>query len=403
MTVQVPYRADVINCQTTGVVQFNGAGTQYLIQANNGALYLVYVDTGSDIAFRKSTNGGLTWGTPTVVAATTATAVSVWYDRWTDSSGTLGDLIHIVYQESATDDTFYRTINTASSDALSTQTTIFLGASTLAGGCLSVTRSRGGNVYCATMIDAGTEGGFFRLTNANVPNGAWDAARTTVFEASTGDMVILTPGFAADNQDIMAIYWDASNNEISRKIYDDSANSWAETSISTGMTETQAAQNFPNFAISVDLTNSRTVLVAWNGVDTANADLLGWVVSESAITAFTTPVVLNSVDDQGLCGIAIDTATEDWYVVYGGKSDGSETFSTAINLYMKGSTDAGATWSPETKLTTGVWSCAWLITQMHFSSLLTPLSVAFHNNITLDELMSNASCVIARPSYMMGV
>ena len=36
------------------------------------------------------------------------------------------------------------------------------------------------------LIDAGAEGGFFRLPNANVPNGAWDAARTTVFEAITG-------------------------------------------------------------------------------------------------------------------------------------------------------------------------------------------------------------------------
>ena len=381
-------RADIQVSATTGLVHFNGGGTNYLVQTPTGVLYFVYIDALSDVTWKKSSDGGFTWTTPVNVFSGTATALSVWYDRWSNISA---GLIHCAYTESATDDTLYRTINTESSDALSTQTVIFAGASTLAGGCLSICRAVGGNVYCATMIDAGTEGGFFRLPNANVPNGAWDAARTTVFEAVTQDQVILTPGFAADTQDIMAFFWDASANEISRKIYDDSANSWAETSIATSMTDQAAATSFPHFAAAVDITNSRSLLVAWSAVDTLNADLRCWHITEGAITEVTN-VVLNSTDDQGLCGICLDTLTGYWWVYYGGISSGGETYLTSINVYCKCSTDTGTTWGAETKLTILAADITWLATvPCVLFRLPDPPPVLWHNDTLDDELRINLS------------
>jgi hypothetical protein len=358
---------------------------------------MVYVDSGSDVAFRKSSDNGLTWGAPTIVFAGTVTALSVWYDRWSNISA---GLIHCAYQESATDDTLYRTINTESSDALSTQTTIFAGASTATGGWCSITRARGGNVYCYTVIDAGAEGGFFRLPNANVPNGAWDAARANPEALATTDQAILVPGFAADNQDIMCMFWDASANEISRYIHDDSANSWAETSIATSMTDQAATTAFPHFAAAVDIANSRVLLVAWSAVDTANADLRCWYITESAITEVTN-VVLNSADDQGLCGIGIDTDTGYWYVAYGGKSDGSETFLTSINLYYKVSKDQGTTWGPETQLTAQAADITWLVVCPRFTS--GPFLVAFHKDIALDELYVNIEISLPRTTFQLGI
>lgn len=391
-------RIDMQVAQTTGLLQFNGGGTQYIVEANGGSVYLFYVDSGSDLAFKKSTDGGYTWGLPTVIFTGTLTSLSVWYDRW---SGIAAGLIHLAYTESVTDDTLYRTVNTESSDALSTQTVIFAGASTAAGDTLSITRAAGGNVYCYTRIDAGTEGGFFRLPNANVPNGAWDAARTNPEALATQDMVILVPGFAADTQDIMAIFWDVSANEISRYVYDDSANTWAETSIATSMVEQVAATSFPHFAAAVDLANSRIVVVAWNGVDTANQDLLGWTVTESAITAFTTPVVLNATDDCALCGIGIHTGTGDWYVVYAGISTGGETWLTSVNLYYKVSTDDGATWGPETRLTNEARDITWLVTKPRFTGAFT---VAYHVDTTIDLINVNVPLPLSpRAAFQLGV
>ena len=39
-------RADVLFAETTGLVQFNGAGTNYVIRTLAGVLYLVYIDAG---------------------------------------------------------------------------------------------------------------------------------------------------------------------------------------------------------------------------------------------------------------------------------------------------------------------------------------------------------------------
>jgi len=386
-------RADVLS-GACGGGQRDGAGTSYIVRTPGGVLYFVSNDNLSDVSFRKSSNDGITWSAATFMFSGTVTALSVWYDRWSDIAA---GLIHCAYQESVTDDTLYRTIDTESSDALSTQTTIFAGASTANGGCLSICRGRGGNVYCATMIDAGAEGGFFRLPNANVPNGAWDAARTTVFEAVTQDQVILVPGWAADNQDMMAFFWDASSDEISRKLYDDSANSWAETSIATGMVEQAATTAFPHFAAAVDITNSRNLLAAWSAVDLLNADLRCWHVTESAITEVTN-IVLNSTDDQGLVAIGIDTNTGYWYAFYGGKSDGSETFGTLINIYYKVSTDSGTTWGPEILLTQSARNYVCLYTTPRFTGNMTFAGIVF---ATLNDIIFSAELAQPRASYQL--
>ena len=347
----------------TSTYAFSGAGSNYLIETAAGVLYHVFIDGNSPyVVFRKSTDRGLTWSTTTTIfyvgSSNQVVQLSVWYDRWSNISA---GLIHCAYVDLSTDDVYYRTIDTESSDALSTQTTIFAGTSTALGQHISITRAVGGNVYCKVCIDAGAEGGFYRLPNANVPNGAWDAARTVDEALATQDKMILLPNLtAADNQDIMAIFHDNDANEISRKLYDDSANSWGETSIATSMTHPNASASFPHFACAVDLANSQILLVAWSAVDTANADLRCWYITDSAITEVTN-VVQNSTDDQGFCGIAIDKNTGYWWVYYGGKSDGSETFPSAINVYCKYSTDSGTTWSAEIQVSQSALNLTWLI------------------------------------------
>jgi hypothetical protein len=394
----MPRRADVLVAQTTGVLQHSGGGTEYLVQTTSGVLYMIYVDTGSDLAFKKSSDGGLSWGAATVIFTGTIVTLSVWYDRW---SSIASDYISLAYTESTGFDTLFRTINTASSDALSTQTTIFNGASTAAGGHLSITRAKGGNTLCKTVIDAGAEGGFYRLPVANFPAGAWDAARTVDETIATQDMMILVPNLtSADTQDIMAVFWDTSASEISRKLYDDSANSWAEASIATSMTKLTTATGFPNAAVAVDLTNSLIVLVAWSAVDTLNADLRCWTITDSAISEVTN-VVQNSTDDQGLAAISIDSITGEWTVFYVGASGGGETWPTAVNVYQKGSRDSGSTWGPETVVTWQVADTEWMAAiPWRYQG---PAVVAFHKNRTIDELYLSVDMVEPRAAYQLGV
>ena len=280
---------------------------------------------------------------------------------------------------------------------------IFAGASTAAQGNLSITRAVGGNVYCKTVIDLGTEGGFYRLPNANVPSGAWDAARTVDETIASSDQIFLQPDFdAADTQDILAVFFDGSAAELSRKLYDDSANTWAETSISTGIAGYGVGTAFPMYALAPDVGGTKSVLVAWNGVDAANADLKCWTVDSGAITACT-DVVTNGTDDQGLAAIAIDTATGYWHVFYAGKSNGSETWLTAVNIYTKVSMDSGTTWGPETVVTNAPKTIKWLCTTPNFSSTFGLPAVMYHNDETAtnDEILVNIPLPRRRASHQL--
>lgn len=351
---------------------WQGNGANFVVVTNSGHIYIFFVDGVTDPSYMKSTDGGRSWSVPVVIYTGTAIAIAVWYDRW---SGLSSDLVSIAYTETDAHDTRWRTLDTAT-DTLGTEAVVHAGTSAVAAsGALAVCRSRGGNVYFKTMIDAGAEGGFYKCLNANVGgSNAVEAALTNSEALATTDHWILMPGFAADNNDMMLFFWDASTNEIDRVLYDDSANTWALTNIATGMTEPGSSTAVMNMAAAPDLTNSRNLFCAWTIADTANADLRFWHVTESAITEVTN-VVLNSGGEQALCGIQIDTLTEDWYVSYAGKSDGSETFPTD-NLYCKKSTDDGATWGAETQLSLAVRARRHLMSCPRYPGPFGPVSTA---------------------------
>src|SRR3990167_6304625 len=363
----------------TEVAHFNGAGTNYLVETSAGVLYQVYIDGNSDVLFSKSTDSGKTWAAPVTIFTGSTTQLSVWFGPW---SGLANGLIYCAYTESVTDDVLFRTIDTASADALGTQTTVFAGVDTLSGGCLSITASRGGNLICCGAIDAGTE----PFASKSTDGGANWGSIAAVMESETEDQIILGPGFAADNQDIICIYWDASANEISRKVYDDSGDSWAETSIATSMLDVLATTAFPDFAIATDLSNSRLIMAAWSTSDSLNADLRCWFVSESVITETTTPVVSNSTDDQGLCAVSLDTTNGDIYVYYAGNTDGSFVFTTILPINYKKSDDDGATWGAETAITALPHATPWLATNPRMVYLSAELIVAFYNTIGADYI-----------------
>jgi hypothetical protein len=163
------------------------------------------------------------------------------------------------------------------------------------------------------------------------------------------------------------------------------------------MTDQAASTAFPHFAAAVDIANSQILLVAWSAIDTANADLRCWTVTESAITEVTN-VVLNSTDDQGLAGIGINTTTGHWHVFYAGASGGGETFLTSVNVYTKVSTDAGTTWGPETRLTTMPNDTTWLTTCPRFTG---PPAVLFHADIALDEILINVALPSRRATHQL--
>jgi hypothetical protein len=350
-------RADAVIANVHANAQRSSLSS-YLVKTPGAVIYAFFVSSIDNVMYWvKSSDGGFTWTDPVLVKniGASQSGWAVWYDKWTP--GDTGTKIHIWTFDTTADDVIWKTLDTAS-DTLSAEVVVFAGASSGASGstCISGTKAIGGNLYVAFDIDGGTETGFYRSVDAGT---SW-AARTDMNEA-TSDYYYLAPGYAADTQDILCIFWDRSASEISRKIYDDSANTWAETSIAASMTALASSTAASNFSIAVDDANNKILLAAWSATDTANADLRFWAIDETTISEKTN-VVLNSTDDQGMCAVALATDTTTIYVFYGGKSDGSETFPTAINFYYKTSTDGGTNWGSETRLSTITRSYDYLMT-----------------------------------------
>lgn len=372
----------VINAINGGSLHWNGGGTHYPIQSSvDGRYFTLLADTGSDLKITSSaTDRGLSWFAPSAVFVGTIVAFACWYRRW---SGINSDVIDIAYTESGGSDILYRSYNIATG-TFGTETTVFNGVSTAVNGALSIVTGRDGTIRIAGSIDNGLEDGAWSSTD----NGAtWADTIADPSEGGSGDQYFLLPGWNADTADVMLIFVDASANGLSVKRYDDSGNAWTEAAIIAdgSFTDFAAGTAFPNVACAVDLANSRNIVVAWSAVDTLNADLRCFIVTDTTITEVTN-VVQNSVNNQGLCAIGIDTDTGDWYVFYGGKSDGSDTWNSSLAIYYKKSTDSGTTWSSETAINWDTYAMGWLACTPRFA---TDFMVEFSSDQVVDLLIAS--------------
>ncbi len=327
----------------------NGAGgSNYIVETKNGAIYLFIAGLNLLKGF-KSVDGGYSFtelSTNILSIGISPYLVSVWYERW---SGIDGDDIYIAAINRGNHDVEFRVLDTTN-DSLSSVSTVFAGASSAAGGSLSISKMRGGNLICVGCIDAGTE----IFSKKSTDNGVNWTNITAGYEASgSGDLCTVMPGWDTDTNDAMMFYYDRSATEVSVKYYDDSANSWSETSIATTISfpTTSTAGQGMHWSASVDYNNSRNVLIFWTAIDTANADLRCVKVTQSTVTETANNVILNSPSDQAFCTLTI-RPDNSWIVFYFGLSLSStliyDLYNITTTLCYKISTDYGETWNTRT-------------------------------------------------------
>jgi hypothetical protein len=302
-------------------------------------VYFFFVDSDNDLKYYKSTNGGASVSGPTTIYAGTVTLASCWYDRWTPGSS--GTKIHVMYVETDASDVRYRALDT-SDDSLGTEVVAAAGASAAqnVGNALSFAVSRGGNVFGGANIDNGTETFTFRSTDG----GASFSARTNFVEANI-DWFEVYPGNAADNQDMTIVYFDASVNEMTVKDYDDSANSYTESSSFATVVEntTDNTGQYP-FTGAVRKSDRHVLVALVTERDAATGDFRTFDIDGSA-SIVEKGALATDKDDVYYPSMTVDDANDDVYVWYSGKRDGSETLGTTVGVYYSKSTDDMATWS----------------------------------------------------------
>ncbi len=299
--------------------------------------YVFYTDSSDDLIYRKTTDGGATWGAEVTVRTGDVYCVSLWYDKWTP--GISGTTIHIAYLDFVTLKTYYRSLDTFD-DSLGTETAVFTGvgysATNWSGYTVDILRSRGGNLYIGFWGGtAVADSGFYRSTD----NGATWTSRAQLADGSGADGILLMPGDEDDNQDIWCIYWDRSADEISLKVYDDSGNSWSETSIATSMADSNF---YYQMSASPRGRDNHVILAVWSELDAATADLKVWDIGGSGdITAMTS--VVTDLAESAQVAVLINQQNDDIYVAYlkGG------TWEATTDVVYRKSTDGGTTWSAE--------------------------------------------------------
>lgn len=314
-----------------------------------GYLFYIAVGGGDDLEYRKTTDGGATWGAAVTVlmGANGIFKFALWPD-W-KTPGDTGTLIHIVTLDFSADDVRYKTLNTVGDS----QTSVVIVDGTAVGGftpgswtssTVTIIKTVGGNLNIGWWGSAaGNRNGLRRSINGGV---TW-ISRTTMADASATDGIQFMPGNEVDNQDFYCIYWDYSANEISLKVHDDSANVWSETLISTGMNEFSSSFAGRQFTTDIRQSDSHILLFAWTQGGSNSADLKGWDINGPGSIIALTNVITAEINHLAVA-MTINPFNDDIYVGYTG--DPADTWSTILNMRYKKSEDGGVTWGAATQL-----------------------------------------------------
>ena len=306
--------------------------------------YVIYIDSGNDVVYRKTSDGGANWAAPVSVEVGTVVSLDCWAD-W-QTPGDAGTKIHMVYIDSAGDLIGYDYLDT-SDDSLRGEDTILVCEGT---GSVRVsqsrnfhhsliTKTRGGNIAVAVRYQDTDNVDFYHFFTS--PDGD-----TWTDEASPWNTdnayFLLFPGNEADNQDIWGVFWSDTDQEVSLKTYDDSGNSWSVQSISGSMDATGTIRQMDGVIRHSD---GHLILAAWNDFDNANADLNVWDINGAgSITAKTN--VLTDSAESGVVSVFINQDNDDIYVAY---VKGTAILSLVKVFYQK-STDNGGNWGGQTTM-----------------------------------------------------
>ena len=328
---------------TGGVDLRRALGGPYWVSTAVGAI--VYADTSEDVNATKTSDGGSTWSTPVEVEAGSILAFNSWFEQATP--GLTGDLIHCSWIDEADNELKYANYD-ISADSWSSVTTIATGLSpsgTSRNNRSYITLSNDGNIYVAYVI-SGSSSAFYRSTDG----GSNFSSRASPWESNALDQVQLFPaigtGGTGDDSDVSAVFEDvsATSNQLTVKMYDDSANSWTESALADGISEELLAE--PSGAGAVRHADGAVLFVAHSQPDNTADDLRVFEIVPDSISAPTVTEKTAIYTNQGeshQAAVVIDQNSDDIYVGYlkGG------TWLTAVDVVFHKSTDGATSWGTE--------------------------------------------------------
>lgn len=300
---------------------------------------IIFSDDGEDLSFVRTTDKGATWAT-TQVEVGSVEEIAAWWDK--ETPGDTGTLVHVAWKDNVAQDWYYITID-VSDASQGTKRTVdatvdsFLGFSNHS----SISKAVNGNLMI--VFSTGTEIECYRSDDDGV---TWDT-RADVYEtANEEDWVLLFPA-DVDAGDFAAVFWDRSADEITIKMYDESANTWTE--FGTPVIATANAVDsiaYRNMDGAVRHSDNHVLFAVHSNHDDAGDDLLTFDLTVDSITVPSITAKANIFTNQGesaQVAMFINQQNDDIYVAYlkGG------TWEAAVDVVFHISTDGMASWGTE--------------------------------------------------------
>jgi len=297
---------------------------------------IIFIDDGTDLHFRRTTDAGAGWSSETTIKAGSIMGFAAYADM--EVPGDSGTLIHIAYlDDTATDTVYYRSLD-VSDGTLGTEQTITTATidATPSFNRIAITKAVNGNLL--VVFSTQTEGPCYRSTDSGAN---WTSRTDPIENPASEDFITLYPA-DVDDGDCVILFGDRGAEEMSIKMYDDSANTWTETSVGT------FEQNFDEhyFDAAIRLSDKHLLVALWNIADLSTSDLNTYDITVDSIASPTvtakTDVVTNQ-DESAYCGMIINQQNDDVYVAYakGG------TLNSSTDVVFHKSDDDMATWETE--------------------------------------------------------
>jgi len=310
--------------------------------------YFIFVDSSNDLKYRKTSDGGASWG----AAVNIRTGTIIHYCTYADweTSGDSGTKIHIIYIDTNSDDVRYCYLDT-SGDSVGgdIQVEACQGTHTMSEtrslryNFSTITKTRGGNLAVAFKY-RDDDSTLFECTYVSEDAGSSWGSIATAWEASENDFVLLFAANLADADDFWGLYWDGSANQLSMKTYDDSGDSWSETTF-TNTNTFYENNNYTGYDGCVRLSDGHLIVAAHSNYPADAHNLCVWdATNEAVVTAKTN--VLTGVNEAYCVSVFINQATGDIYVAYINGTD----FTTEVACKYQKSADGGANWGGETAM-----------------------------------------------------
>ena len=205
-----------------------------VMEADNQSPILVFVDkdkgyhfvvrTGDGVlAYRKTSDGGLTWSKPIVIDSLLSwDQVSIWYDGWTPENEN-GTLVHIV--ATSDDATAYYTYLDTENDSLKGDMVSVMSGN--AGSSVfkpSIVKNSEGNIFISASF-SNYSGSASGVVAKSEDSGATWTPRNDGWTGNVKDQIQLLP--LKTNGDVLAIRADTVNNDLDYQIYDETTDAWS--------------------------------------------------------------------------------------------------------------------------------------------------------------------------------